>query len=437
MSEGSDTVFEERIRRLRGPDPAGDWLDVRRRARRAHRRTLMIAAAVAVLVAVPTVAVGARLLDILGVTASEESVPSGPGGKAIPHIHGDVLYGVRGGPVHLAEPVLAPLLGQNEPLAVPTPGWREIVYHAWDGEVGDDSTGGTPVLRRIDLKTGVDVELARGAQSVAIARDGRVAFTRASRPRYENSPQGTLGGRFGHVVVAESLDAPAQQWTTDQSEYVVVAWARQTLLVEALPGPGYVLPEGAAGPARGVYALERPGTLRPLPIQGVVAVSPDGRRVLGWWSQGGDSGPAGARLVDIVSGRVVAATPLKLGRRGTWHGDRVVLSVDSGGNAQQLAVLRVRGNTVRLEHRLSLAADPAIRARYGPFLGSPVFRGDGQTVILRVASVTRNERPRFVGFLTCEITRRTCVRGRNLRPATIWGAIVHNPSRPAAVTERP
>jgi hypothetical protein len=381
----------------------------------------------------------ARLLDILDVTASEERVPAASGGEAIPHIHGDVLHGVGGAPLQLAESVLSPLLGQEEPLAVPTPGWRAVVYHAWDGEVGED--GGTPVLREVDLKTGVDVELARGAQSVAIDGDGRVAFTRASRPRYqnsperyENSPEGTLGGRFGHVVVAQSLDGRAEQWTEEEGEYVVVTWARKTLLVEARSGPGYLLSEAKAGPEAGVYALQRPGTIRRLPIDGVVAVSPDGRRALGWWAEG-DSPPRGARLVDIASGRTVTTTSLKLGRRGTWHGERVVVPVGAG--AQQLDVVRVSGNTVRLEHRLALAADPALRATYGPFLGSPVFRDDGQTVIMRVATATKDDPRKFVGFLTCEIARRACVRGRNLQPATIWGAIVHNPSRPAAVTERP
>ena len=366
-------------------------------------------------------------------TASEERVPPASGGEAIPHIHGNVLRGVGGAPLQLAESVLSPLLGQEEPLAVPTPGWRAVVYHAWDGEVGED--GGTPVLRKVDLKTGVDVELARGAQSVAIDGDGRVAFTRASQARYQNSPEGTLGGRFGHVVVAASLDAPAEQWTEEEGEYVALAWARQTLLVEAQTGPGYLLPVGKAGPEPGVYALDGPGTMRQLPIRGLVAVSPDGRRALGWWAQG-DSPPTGARLVDIATGRTVAATPLKLGRRGTWHDERVVVPVGSGAK-QQLDVVRVRGETMRLEHRLALAADPALRARYGPFLGSPLFRDDGQTVIMRVATATKDDPRKFVGFLTCEIARRACVRGRNLQPATIWGAIVHNPSRPAAVTERP
>jgi hypothetical protein len=434
MTAELDSTLEARLRRLRGRVPTRDWPDVRRRVRRAHRRTLALVAAAALIVAIPTVAVGARLLDVLGVTASDERVPPGVGGAAVPHVHHDELYLPGRAPIELAMPVLAPLLGYAEPLAVPTPGWRDVVYHAWDGEVGDDSDGGTPVLRKVDLRTGVDVVLARGAQSVAIAGNGTVAYLRAKRPRYENSPQGTLGGRFGHVVVSPSLDLPAEQWTSEEGEYVLVGWARETLVVEALSGPGYVLGAGDAGPQPGVYALDAPREIRSLPLSGVVAVSPDGRRVLGWWSQG-DSGPTETRLVDVATGRVVARADPLMSRRGAWHGETVVVSV--GGNAQQLAVLHVHGDAVRVERRLALAADAALRGKYGPFLGSPVFRSDGRAVVMRVASLTRNERPRFVGFLTCELAARACVRGRNLEPPTTWGAIVYNPSRPDSTGEGP
>lgn len=429
MSE-FEAVLEERLRRLRGPDPAGDWLDVRRRARRARQRTLALIAAAALLVGVPTVAVGARVLDVLGITGSEERVPVYPGTQPVPSIHGDRLYGVTGMPLQLAKPLLAPLVGYGEPLAVPSPGWRDVVYHAWDGEIRGD---GTPVLRRVHLRTGTDVELARGAQSVAIDADGRVAYTKASRPRHENSPHGTLGGRVGHVVVAPSLAGRATRWTMHEGEYIVLAWARETLLVDSLAGPGYHPPAGNEPPP-GVYALPRAGVLRALPIRGLVAVSPDGRRVLGWWNEG-DGPSRGVRLVDVATGAIVATSPLKVFRRGAWHGERVVVSV--GGNANKLAVLRIRGDAIVVERLLALGDDPALRATYGPFLGSPVFVDEGRTVIMRVASVTRDEKAHFVGFLTCELSARSCVRGRNIQPPTTWGAIVDNASRPAAVAVRP
>jgi hypothetical protein len=452
MTDDRDVMLEERLRRLRGPDPVGDWLDVRRRARRPRRRILLIVAAAALLVAVPTVALGGRLLDVLGITASEERVPAGPeprtpgsgttatGDESAPvgpdsrvlaHVHGDRLYGVREAAIRLAEPLLAPLLGQEETLAVPTPDWREFVYHAWDGVIGGD---GTPVLRRVDVRTGTDVEFARGAQSVAIAADGRVAFTQASQPRYENSPEGTLGGRFGHVMVASSLDAPREHWTRQQGEYVVLAWARDTLLVGVgMGGPIPPTPDHEP-PAPGIYALTSADSMRPLPIRWLVAVSPDGRRVLGWWADG-DSGSGQTRLVEVESGRVVSTSPTKLVRRGAWHEDRVVVS--TGPNAHKLALVRIRGDEIALERMLPLAEDAALRATYGPFLGSPGFTDDGRTVTMRVASVLARdqettETARFVGFLTCDLSSRECLRGRNLQPPTRWGAIVHNPSRPAS-----
>jgi hypothetical protein len=158
--------------------------------------------------------------------------------------------------------------------------------------------------------------------------------------------------------------------------------------------------------------------------------SADGRRALGWWSTS-DSPPTESRLVEIASGEIIATSPVNLSRRGAWHGNRVVVSI--GGNRQELAVIDVTNDVIRVERRLPLALDRALRASYGPFLGSPVFTADGDTVILRVASITRNERPQFVGFLTCQLAARACIRGRNLLPPTKWGAIVHNPSRPAVV----
>ena len=438
MNDSFERTLTERIHRLRAPDPVGDWLDVRRRARRARRRAVAIAVAAALLVTVPTVALGSRLLDVLGVTATDETVPVAVGQAPVAHIHGDVVYTPTGPPVRLAMPLLAPLLGQDEALAVPAPGGDQLVYHAWDGEVGHDDAGGTPLLRRVDLRSGTDTVYARGAQSIAIGRDGRVAYMKASRPRYEPSPEGTLGGRVGHVLVASSLNAPAERWTPHEGEYVVIAWARGTLLVESLPGPGYHPPVGHEPPP-GIYALDRAGSIRALPIRGLVALSPDGRRALGWWTDGGDSGSRGVRLVNVASGAILGRSPLKLERRGTWHGDQVVAR--SGGNPDKLVVVRVRGSVLVTERVFSVEDDPAIRGTYPPFLGSPVFRDDGRSVIMRIASVTarsgaRVERARFVGFLTCDFKARACIRGRNLLPPTRVGAIVHNPSRPAAVRVR-
>jgi hypothetical protein len=438
MTSGKlDDALEARLRRLRGPDPEGDWLDVRRRAQRSRRRTVALAAAAALLVAVPTIAVGGRLLDVLGVTSSDQTVPTTSNAAPVPHIHADLVFIPGRSPFRLAMPVLAPLLGHEEPLAVPTAAWTDVVYHAWDGTVGRDDSGGTPLLRRVDLRSGTDTVYARGAQSVAIGRDGRVAYMKASRPRYEPSPQGTLGGRVGHVVVASSLDAPAERWTRHEGEYVVLAWARGTLLVESLPGPGYHPPVGHEPPP-GVYALDRAGSIRALPMRGLVALSPDGRRALGWWSDG-DSGSRGVRLVDVATGAIIGRSPLNLARRGAWHEDRVVARI--GGRPDKLVVVRVPGRALVTERVFSLEDDPAVRGTYGPFLGSPVFRDDGRSVIMRIASVTapdgaRFERARFVGFLTCDLEARACIRGRNLLPPTKWGAIVHNPSRPAAVRVR-
>jgi hypothetical protein len=176
MNDEFEILLEERMRRLRGPDPVGDWLDVRRRARRARRRALALAAAVALLVAVPTVAFGSRLLDVLGVTASDETVPTPSNAAPVPHVHGDFVFIPGRSPSQLAMPVLAPLLGQEEALAVPAAGWTDLVYHAWDGRVGSDESGGTPLLRRVDLLRDTRVGRSR-------SRSTRPAVSLTCRPR--------------------------------------------------------------------------------------------------------------------------------------------------------------------------------------------------------------------------------------------------------------
>lgn len=366
-----DPRLEQRLRGLAEPALEGDWLDVRRRARRSSARTLALAAAAMLLLAVPAIAVGGRLLDVLGIRASEERIPAPVTAPVPPYIHGDRLYGLGGGPRHLAKPLFAPLLGQEEALAVQSPDGRYVLYHAWDGKVRGD---GTPVLRVFDLR----------------------------------------------------------RWTEVHGEYVVIAWAGDALLVEARPGPGYHrsedIPGGKPGPDPGIYVLTGPGTLRRLPLSGVVALSPDGRRVLGWWREG-DGASLGARLVEIDDGRIVASsTLLRPYRGGAWAGDRVVVSL--GPSANRLAIVRPTGGEIVVERELRLEADEALRARYGPFLTTPVFTSGGRAVVVRLTAIRADDSFSFAGFLTCELDARSCVRGRNLQPATTWAGLIDNPSRP-------
>ena len=422
----TEPVDELTARLREAPDElaGADWLDVRRRARRSRRRTVAIIVAAAFgVVAVPTIAVGGQVLEVLGIRESDEPVPAA-GALVPPYVHGDRLYGYAREPVRLARRLLAPLLGTDEALAMPT-GDGRVVYHAFDPADGGLERGGTPVLRVVDPRTRRDRLLARGAQSVAVRRDGAVAYLQATRPTYLSTPSGTLGGRFGRVVVRASLDAPPVVWT-GIGEYVVVAWAREALVVEVRPGAGMLLPAGKAGPDTGVYVLDGPRRARRLPLTEVVALSPDGQRVLGTFRQG--DGPVTAtRLVDAASGRVVASAPIQLGS-GAWTGERIVAPL--GMQQRRLAVVRVTGKRLLVERTLRLAHNRSLAARYGPFLSRPVFAPGGRRVVIRVVALHGDESARFTGFLTCEIEKGVCVRGRDLRPPRIWAAVLDNPSRP-------
>jgi hypothetical protein len=228
-----------------------------------------------------------------------------------PYVHGKRLRLLGAEPLgELRRPLFAPLLGTDLPLAIPSPDGGRIIYHAWDGAARGP---GAPVLRVYAREGGPERLLARGAQSAAWRRDGALAYMQADVPRYVPN---TLGGNYGQVVVRRSLDAAPVAWTGEQRRrYVVLGWARRTLLVQI--EPSHVTLDRRLP---GVYALDVPGRLRPLPLSELVAISPDGRRALGT-HRVGDGPVTAVHLVDLARGRVLASLPLRfVAHLGRDHG---------------------------------------------------------------------------------------------------------------------
>lgn len=145
--------------------------------------------------------------------------------------------------------------------------------------------------------------------------------------------------------------------------------------MEARSGPGYLLPAAKAGPEPGIYAVDGPRRLRPLPVTELVAVSPDGRRAVGTWRQG-DSPPTLTRVVDVATGRVLAEARLSLEAPGAWTGDRVVAPF--GRRGARLALVHVGARELVVERQLRLPRAPEFEAHYGIFLRRPVAVGDGE-----------------------------------------------------------
>jgi hypothetical protein len=288
------------------------------------------------------------------------------------YVHGRQLHRLGSARAErLARPLFAPLLGSSTALVLPSPSGEEILYHAWEPS---GERAGVPVLRIYSGADGSERVLARGAESAAWRRDAAVAYMQATVPRYAPTPTGTFGGRYGQVVVRASPAAPPVRWTAEQRrQYVVLGWARTTLLVEIRPSN---LRRDRRPP--GVYALDGPGRLRRLPLRQLVAIAPDGRRALGSSGEG-DAPSRSVQLVDVGTGRILSSLRLdNAGLQGDWVGDTAVAV--GGPRAPVLAIMRVAGDTIALEQRLLV---PAGSLAQSPFLSRPVFVAGNRFVVVR------------------------------------------------------
>jgi hypothetical protein len=414
--------LEERLDALRGELPRGDWLDVRHRVRRRRTRRAAVIAVAAVLGAIALVPLGVagRIVDFLTVEKTQEEVPR-PAAAMPPYVFGDRVYRA-GKELRLAQTLAAPFLGPYERLAITSAAGDGLVYHAWGSRLRGP---GPALLRRYDFSTGDDEVLVRGAQSFAWRRDGAVAYMRSARPRYVPTPRGIPPVEVGQVEVRPSPNGASRRWTHTLTRYIVRAWAGQTLLVEVRPA--LTLPD--TQPQAGVYTLNGPGRMRRLPLTDLIAVSPDGRRVVGLWRPS-DSPSRTMRLVDVATGRSLAQTEVPVGITGPgdWRGETVV-AVSSFARRSVLILLRAAGDDLTVSDRLRLDERAGLQAYYGGHFHLPLFVGPNE-VVVGVTSVGRDEHDSKVRFLTCDLGNRRCRSGRALEPLTRWAAVLTNPSRP-------
>jgi hypothetical protein len=440
----TQSELEKRLHALKTDDGEWEhWTDLLQRGERARRsrtrrRALIAAVALAVFV-LPTIAIAFARGDFLSISSTDEDVPPPVSAAKLGYTIDDELRLPGRPPAKLADSVLAPFLGKRAALVVPSTDGRHIAYHAWEG----DQERGTPVLRLFDTETGQDELLERGAHSIAWGGDGRVAFAKALVPQYENSPQGTTGGRIGHVVVRGSLRSRAVRWTTLATEYTVQAWAGRDLIVSV--HPSLILRERQ--PAAGVYAFAGPRQSRRLPIADLLAVSPDGRSVIG------TAGPmddfrerSRIRVVNVANGRIDAELDLLRVRNGSlrdglrsgiasgsWMGDMII--VEAGiGESSALLVLSYHAGRLVLEQVLRLTEEVAeatgLRAPILLNFGQPVFVDAAAREFMVELTLLQTGVRGTSLWLTCDRIARSCQRGRSIEPATRWAALVYNPSRP-------
>lgn len=415
-----------------GPTEApGDWTDVVARAHRRRRRTLrrrMIVAVAFAILAVPALAIATGKVDFLSLSLTEDDVPPPESAAPLGYTIGDELRLPGRPPAKLADSVLAPFLGKRAALVVPSPDGRRIVYHAWAG--GHER--GTPMLRVFDTEAGEDEVLERGTQGIAWGADGRIAYAKALVPQYENTPQGATGGQIGHVVVRDSLEGEPVRWTTSATQYFVHAWAGRQLIVSARASSVFHGPE----PESGVYSFSGPRRSRRLPIAEVLAVSPDGRFVLGpARAQDEVEQRSRLRIVRAATGQVAAELGLRRGAYslGSWSGRTIILG--SGvGTARGLVVLRYEARRLMLDRVLKLKDEVAeatgIRPPFSLTLGQPVFVDDSAREFMVELTLLQTGVRGTSLWLTCDLIARRCRRGHSIEPPTRWAALVYNPSRP-------
>ena len=400
-----------------------DWPDVERRAGRFRpvartRRVLLIAAALlALFVAVAAASgLGSRMLDLLSVSGSTTREVPPP--ARVPYVFGNELERPGKPALRLSEGLFAPLLGNQAPLAIQSPDGRFVAYHSWRSR--------TPSLRVVDLRSGRDALLARGAQSLAWS--DRIAYVRGVRAAWRNGAP-----YVGRVVVADHPGARAVVWTYRAAQYRVLAWAGRALLVHV---DACEVPPCHAVPPEGVYALTRPGHLRRLSVRDVAAVSPDGRFVVGPYERLASDGPTPVVHVDDVgSGRTIASIDLSrvptaaaAGGLSTasWRADTIV-GVTTGPTSA-LVELELDRHTLRFRRALGLGR----AARAGltwAYLVNPTFAGAGTRRLVVQLEGQKRGGGHLATTLTCDLDRRSCLRGRALPPRR-WLAIVTNPSRP-------
>ncbi len=362
-------------------------------------------------------ALAAAALSIHLVTAGGMSAKSGR--VAVTHIRaalggrvvrGKLVTGL-GRRITLDVPASAPLLGSLGAVAVPSRNGAELAYNTWrwtkqidwQQSLGDQGiqTGdalGTPTLHVRDIKTGGDTALEPGTFSAAWRSDAALAYVRGVTPDYlANTPY------LRDVVVRAPVGAQPTVWSATPGRYIVVGWAKRSLIVA----------EQSSG-STDLLAFAGPGESRPLAMNAdFVAVSPNGKTVLVAESYADSNVPA-LREISASDGTEVARLPLSqiadpvtgaattwIDGPGHWLGDRVVMPSSSG-----LLVVRTPGSSLAVEQVLHVDSATQPNGR----LWEPRFADASGRTIVTWSDLSGAEAGHSAQ-LVCDRFALTCNRG--------------------------
>jgi hypothetical protein len=284
----------------------------------------------------------------------------------------------------LAAPTGAPLVGNLGAVAVPSRSGKQIAYNTWRWAKQIDwhqtlssqgiQTGdvlGTATLHVFDERSGTDRALEPGTFSAAWRADGALAYVRGTSSDYRaNTPY------LRSVVVRPSMKDEPEVWSASPDRYVIVGWAKRTLIVaDQIPG-------GAVN----LVAFSGPGSAHPLAMSAEpLAISPDGSALLVAESSADSTAPA-VRLVAVSDAHEVTRIPLArivdpmsdspitwIVGPAHWLGDHIVASTSSG-----LVVFRATPSSASVEQVLHVDA----ATRPNGMLYEPRFAaGDARTIV--------------------------------------------------------
>lgn len=362
-------------------------------------------------------------------SASAVTIEAGPATPPIPFITNHGITGLPG-PADVATAAQAGggLMGWVSPIGVSSPDGRYVAYNAWtelveiDPEESWSSQGietgqpvATPSIRLLDLSTGQDVLLEDGAFSLAWRADGTIAYFKGSERDYRvNEPYP------GTVLVRSAPDADPVAWVSKPGQYIVHSWSRDSLLVYG---------------ETGLLAVDAPDQVRVLSDQaGVIALSPDGSRVL---VTHGSSGPI--ELIDVASGKVVAALDISyfkdpftgatialVNDAGSWVGEWAAAQATLDPEGSAIVVLRVSEDSVHFARALVFATDGFPMGVSEPQL----LDADGHRVVAwaPVKGAGGEAKGVLYVYLDCDLERQSCIQGPTREDRTFHP--VYNPSRP-------
>jgi hypothetical protein len=386
----------------------------RARARRRRAALIIVLAAIALAgVAISGAADG--VLSTIGVTRDAASpVPANGTGAAAPYLLGRSYHDKLGAVHRLAA------VGSGFPDALIGPS-GEVVYTA------ETATPNQPDLRLFDPTTESDRRIAENAATPAWRQDGVLAYA-------QRTPAPDMIPAFNVIVeVRASPTAPAVAWSTAADAYQPIAWAGSTLIVSTLSTDD----NGVST----LFALTGPGAARKIAHGALIAISPDGSRVLVARDAAPDGIPSSPHLefIELATGAVARTLDLRQvtppgltigqilpGGAGDWLGDRIVFPAPAGA-----VVLDTGNGTLTLASVAHFTGDDGLRgAEYheARFTGATGDQLIERAVVLPPSGKGGQMLP---SALVCNLTASTCTRGAVAESTTEPLTLVYNPSRPS------